>query len=115
MVKEGKVSIISEEIKQIDDILIEINENNEYRYTESNNTKVVFNLNNCSLIRKNNDLYMKYIFDEKKETLGRLKIKSLDKEIQVNIKTIEVNISDKKIEIKYQIENDIYIYEIEME
>lgn len=115
MINKGKISIISNTTKQIDKTEINININKEYRYTEKNNTKVIFNSEKNVLIRNNEDIYMKYIFKEGQQTTGSLNIKSLNKNIKVVVYTKNIIKEGRSIEIEYQIEDDIYIYKIEME
>ena len=86
---------------------------NKIKYKEKDNTKVILDLNNKELIRENNELYMKYIFNEKKETDGIIDIKELNRKILLKIKTKKYRINNNIINIEFEIENDIFTYEIE--
>ena len=52
--------------------------NNELKYYEENNTKVIFNYDNNHLIRINDELRMDFTFDEDKVTKGTIEIVDID-------------------------------------
>ena len=88
--------------------------NNELKYYEENNTKVVFNYDNNHLIRTNDELRMDFTFDLKKKTKGKIEIEELDKELEVEIKTKRIERQDNNILLDYSIDEDKFIYRIEV-
>ena len=65
--------------------------------------------------RKNDDLECTMYFEEKKETCSSYSLKE-GYNIEINIKTNKLNITDKKIQITYTVidTKTIYQYDIEM-
>ena len=108
-----KVSNIFEGKKDCYDT-IAIQEEDKIKYKELNNTTVVFDQKKKSLYRENKDLQMKYSFIEEKETEGTIKIKELNKELSIMIHTKKVRIDNKKIEIIFTIEDNEFIYQVEV-
>ncbi len=109
-----KTILTTSENKIIHDVICAFYESkNKYIYYEptEEKTKVILDLNNNELIRENSDMYMKYNFDLKNETNNILFIKSINKEINIKIKTKNIN-SINNIKIEYYIEKDLFIYEI---
>ena len=88
--------------------------NNELKYYEENNTKVVFNYDNNHLIRTNDELRMDFTFDLKKKTKGKIEIEELDKELEVEINTKRIERQDNNILLDYSIDEDKFIYRIEV-
>ena len=101
-----KVTISEEEL--ITDSIIE---DNIYKYQEDNSTKVVLDMNNNTLIRENNDIYMKYDFNNKK---GNLQVKELDKVFDLDMAKVNIVKEDKLIEIKYNIDLEEFTYRLEV-
>ena len=83
-------------------------------YKEKDNTLVTFNKKDNILLRKNNDIEMKYNFTLGKETTGTIKILELNKIIEININTISLIKEEDFIKIEYQIENNTFKYSINM-
>ena len=101
-----KVTISEEEL--ITDSIIE---DNIYKYQEDNSTKVVLDMNNNTLIREKNDIYMKYDFNNKK---GNLQVKELDKVFDLDMAKVNIVKEDKLIEIKYNIDLEEFTYRLEV-
>ncbi len=101
-----KVTISEEEL-----ITDSILENNIYKYKEDNGTKVILDINNNILIRENNDIYMKYDFNNK---TGNLVVKELDKIFDLEMNKVNFLKEDKLIEIKYNIDEEEFIYRLEV-
>ena len=115
MKKKANV-IIKNKIEELKELLKEeIKKDNESTYIEKDETKVIFNINNKTLIRNNSGLYMKYIFDDTKSTIGIIIVKDLNKTIKVKIKTKSISIEKNNIKINYELEDEDYIYIIDME
>lgn len=86
---------------------------NEIKYLEENKTKVTYNYDKNHLTRINEDLRMDYIFDNKNNTTGTIKVHELNKELPLTIKTINLEKENNNIKIDYSIENDQFLYQIE--
>lgn len=113
MEKKAKITLktVEEVIKY--EISIEL-KNNKINYVENdpNNTNVLLDLDNKILIRDNKELYLEYDFSNNN---GIIYLKELKNNINVNLNTIKYEVSDKKIEIMYKIDENSYEYFIEME
>ena len=82
-------------------------------YQESNNTYVYIDINRNELIRENNELTMKYSFNENELTKGYIYVKDLDHNLELDIKTKLIEKESNRYKIEYMIEEDTFIYEIE--
>lgn len=89
-------------------------ETNEIIYQEANKTKTRFNLKKLSLERENESLWMKYLFNQQEKTMGTVKIKELNQQLQLNITTAKINQKNQNIEIEYQLEDENYKYKLEV-
>lgn len=85
--------------------------NESIKYTEDNGTNTILDLKNNTLVRENNDIYMKYDFNEKK---GTLEVKELNKVLDLKIDTVHIYRDEKVIEIKYNIDKEEFIYRLEV-
>lgn len=89
-------------------------EDEKIKYLEKDNTIVVFKYKDNILIRENNDLRMEYIFKERQETEGILLIKEYNKEMSIKIYTEKIIKNDENLEVEFNIENNKFIYNIEV-
>lgn len=87
---------------------------NVLKYKEDNDTIARFNYQNNSLFRENHELRMEYQFNIKKATTGKIYIKDLKKDILVTIKTKQLERQENAIKIVFTIENNEFIYQIEV-
>lgn len=85
-----------------------------YKEQDEQNTSVRFNYVTKELIRENDSLILNYIFNKEKRSQGTIYIKGMEKKLDVVITTTKITRTDKNIEIEYQIENDKFIYKIEV-
>lgn len=83
------------------------------KYKEDSTTTVRFNYHNMNLYRENNELRMSYQFNKEKKTKGKIFIKELNKELEVDIKTKKIKRKDNDIEIKFSTEDNEFLYRIE--
>ncbi len=60
------------------------------KYVENKETIVEYNYRNNILYRENKDLIMKYRFDKEKHTLGEIRVKELEKDLKIKIKTNKI-------------------------
>lgn len=111
MKKNAKVTLETEKEHFIEKVIIE-EKNNKINYKEQINTNVLFDKNNLILIRENNEIYMELSFKEKNALIF---IKDLRKNIEMKLKSVKTNITEKEITISYVLEGENYLYKIEME
>ena len=83
-------------------------------YKEKDDTKTKFNLKSLKLRRENKELIMEYLFKQEQLTIGIVEIKSLQKRVELNLKTKKILQSKDKVEIFYQIEEEQYKYKLEV-
>lgn len=84
------------------------------KYKEDSNTLVKFNYLTNEFIRETNEIIIKYTFIKSKNTKGLIYIKKLSKELEVEIKTTYLKRTNNDIEIKFIIEDNKFIYKIEV-
>ena len=110
-----KVTLITPEQKEVKQYKAIFHpEENSIMYKEEDKTTTKVNLKYKKLRRENEELLMEYLFDEEKNTKGRVTIKSLNKTLELNLKAKKINQVDKNIEINYVLENDEYKYKLEV-
>ncbi len=80
-------------------------------YKEIDNTIVSYDLENNILIRDNDDIHMIYDFNNKK---GTILIKEMDRELELLIENIEIERVKNNIKVNYSIENNDFLYELEV-
>jgi hypothetical protein len=80
-------------------------------YKELDNTNTYYDLENNILIRDNDDLHMIYDFNNKK---GTILIKELEREIEVLIDNIDIERNKNNVRVSYSIENNDFLYELEV-
>ena len=107
-----KTTIISEN-KKITENLTGSLESGIISYKENNDTYVYLDINRNELIRENDEMVLKFLFEENKETIGIVFIKELKKELEIILKTDTIKKEDNKYYVTYEIENNIFTYEIE--
>ena len=91
-------------------------EENYLYYIESDDEKTVniYDYKNNILKRDNEKIYLELKFDMKKKTIGTLEIKDLNKKIELDIETKKLIKTDKLLEIRYILNDDEFIYKIEV-
>ena len=80
-------------------------------YKEIDNTTVYYDLNNNILIRDNDDIHMIYDFNNKK---GNILIKEMDRELELLIENIDIERNKNNVKVSYSIENNDFLYELEV-
>ena len=90
-----------------------IYQDNVIKYKEEDNTIVVYNYKKHKLTRDNKDIKIEYIFVEGKDTTGLLLIKELNKTINISIKTKKIEEEKINSYIEFEIDKDVFKYEIE--
>ena len=85
--------------------------NDIIKYQEENGTNTTLDLNNNTLVRENNDIYMKYDFNKK---TGTLEVRELNKVLDLKINNVHIYRDEKVTEIKYNIDEEEFIYRVEV-
>ena len=80
-------------------------------YKELDNTNTYYDLNNNILIRDNDDLHMIYDFNNKK---GTILIKEFNREVEIVIENIDIERNKNNVRVSYSIENNDFLYELEV-
>jgi len=80
-------------------------------YNELDNTLVNYDLDKNILIRDNDEIYMIYDFNNKK---GTILIKEIDRELEILIENIDIERDKNNIRVSYSIENNDFLYELEV-
>lgn len=83
-------------------------------YRDENNTLVKFNYKEHILIRENEEIKMEYKFIKNANSIGKIFIKDLNKDIYLDIKTIFFQIKNQNLNIKYNIEQEEFSYIVEV-
>ena len=110
-----KIKIYSNEEKTEYEVFgIYNEEQNKIIYKEPDNTTTSYDYKNKSLIRENTELKMEYNFTTKNTSRGRILIKDLNQNIEVSIKTINIEQKEKNTQIEYEIEKQKFKYIIEV-
>lgn len=98
-------------INDLENIVNSTINNDIIKYNEIDNTKVSYDLNKNILERDNDDLHMIYDFNNKK---GTILIKEMNRELELSIENINIERDKNNIKVNYSIENNDYIYELEV-
>ena len=83
-------------------------------YLEKDHTKTKYDYNNNCLIRENNNIRMNYNFINKKQTIGKIYINELRKNIDVILKTNNIVIDNYNLYINFYVEDETIEYKIEV-
>ncbi len=100
-----------------EDLAIETNaiiQDERILYQEPDQTKTQYSFKNNILVRENKDIRMEYTFIKKKTTEGIIYLKDYNKEIRILINTKKIDKKDNNIKIQYKVDNNEFIYEIEV-
>lgn len=85
-----------------------------YVDSDADKTVNIYDYKNNILKRDNNSIYLELKFDVNKKTKGTMEIKELDKKIDLDIETKKLIKTDKLLEIRYILNDDEFIYKIEV-
>ena len=113
---KGYLENITENTKEIIDV-IGIKNKETIKYLNNDTSyKIIINNHKITMIRENKNFIHKFIFEEEKEHETNYYIKEYNTELNINIITNNLNVSENKIEITYKIidSNEKYKYLIEM-
>ena len=84
-------------------------------YKESDDTCVYLDITKNELIRENDNLFMKYGFIENRRSKGKLHIKDLNKEVELEIETKKIINQEKTYYVEYKIDENEFIYKLTYE
>lgn len=105
---------LKNDIEDIKDEVISKVDNDKITYYEKNKTKVTYDYKENRLTRDNDDINMVYTFNKSKLTTGKILVKELNRKLHVKIKTKELKRNDYNLEIKFKVEDQNFIYKIEV-
>ncbi len=110
-----RASITSKETKRIDKVEATYEEKKYIYYIEKGKEKTVtiYNLQNDTLERDNEEMYLYLPFKTKEETLGTMIVKDINQEIKLEIYTKEILKNKKEIKIRYTLNDEQYTYKLE--
>lgn len=113
---DAKVTIATSSNKQLDYTVKALIQRQRLIYHEpdENKTKVIYDYENNTLTRENKDIYMAYEFNPYKSTIGTLEVKSLNKFLNLNIKTNKLLINSNNIELNFLVEEEQINYKLEV-
>ena len=77
--------------------------NNKYIFKIDEDEYEIEKTNKVVFRKENSESLMDFVFENNKETIGTYYIKDIDFYIDAFIKTLEYDVSDKKIEIEYNL------------
>ena len=79
------------------------------KYTEDKFTKVIYNLEDHTLLRENEKIKIFYSFKNNK---GLIEVKELGKVIDIDIKVHDIKRDKNNIKVHYEIDKDEFIYKV---
>ena len=94
-------------LKEDEDIII-------YKEQDDQRTTASYNYKTKELIRENDSLHMRYIFDKNKNTIGTILVKELNRSLNLTIKTNKILRCDNNIEIDFLVEEQPFNYKIDV-
>ena len=81
-------------------------------YQEKDGTYVYLDINKDELIRENDELVMKYIFNKNRRSIGNVFIKDINKNLELEIETKNIKKQEHNYYVEYKIEENKFIYEL---
>lgn len=85
------------------------------KYTEKDGTITSFDYENNILRRDNNEMIIEFVFDKDKVTKGKMSVKELQGELEMDILTKELDVKEDKIKIVYVVNGLTFEYALEKE
>ena len=85
-----------------------------YKEQDDQRTKTSFNYRTKELIRENDSLKMRYIFNKEKNARGTIFVKELGRSLDLIIKTTKILRCENNIEIEFLVEGQPFNYKIEV-
>jgi len=107
-----KVTIDSQNTKE-EFITPAMIQDNIIKYQEKDKTLVKFDYKKNLLTRENQDLRMNYCFHKERKCIGKIYVKELNREIEVEITTTKLTKKNNNVEIGFKIEDNTFFYRIE--
>ena len=88
---------------------------NLLKYTEKDGTITSFDYKNNILRRDNNEMIIEFVFDKDKVTKGKMSVKELKGDLEIDILTKELEVTDNKIKVVYVVNDLTFEYTLEKE
>ena len=85
-----------------------------YKEKDDQRTTTNYNYKTRELTRENDSLHMHYVFDENKNTVGKILVKELNRSFKLTIKTKKIIRHNNNIEIEFLVEEQPFNYKIEV-
>ena len=115
----AKIKLKANLISEDDNLSISVNAirlDNKIIYKENDiQVTLLINNNKIEMMRLALDYQINLIFEKNKNTTSTYKFIGGDKFFKLNTKTEKLKISDNKVEIKYELEDNKFSYTVEME
>lgn len=111
-----KTSIISSETKKEEEVQAIYEETKKYIYyveQDEKKTATIYHLQENTLERDNEEIYLKLQFKEKEKTTGILELKDLGRKTELEIYTSKIKKRKTTTEITYISNEEEYTYKIE--
>ena len=115
----GKINLKAKLISDEENLNIEVSgikTNNKIVYKENNITVTILIFNNkIEMNRTCNEYKINLIFEKDKKTISSYQVFGMPKTFDLETNTKKLVISDKKIELDYELEGNKFSYLLEME
>ena len=85
------------------------------KYTEKDGTVTSFNYEKNILRRDNDEMIIEFVFDKDKVTKGKMSIKELKGDLEMDILTKELDVNEDKIKVIYVVNGLTFEYTLEKE
>ena len=85
------------------------------KYTEKDGTVTSFNYEKNILRRDNDEMIIEFVFDKEKVTKGKMSVKELKGDLEMDILTKELDVNEDKIKIVYEVNGLTFEYTLEKE
>ena len=111
------ITINSDNDKKSFTQIINYDEEKQYLYYVENDpekTVNIYDYKKSTLKRDNSKIYLELNFINKKITNNKLQLKDLNNYLDIDIFTESIEVIDKNITIKYLLNNENYLYKLEI-
>ena len=88
-------------------------QDNLLKYQEEEDTMVIYDYENNTLLRENSELKMNYSFSRGEKTTGEIIIKELKRRMPIEINTKSIEKEKNNILVEFLIDNQTFIYKVE--
>lgn len=85
------------------------------KYIEKDGTNTSFDYKNNILRRDNDQMIVEFKFDLDKVTKGKMSVKELNGDLEIDVLTKELKVTDKKVKVVYVVNDLTFEYTLEKE